>query len=91
MEWPCLVRLPLAPIACHLEVSPKLLIWRVKTVNKLIFSELSSIHFYQKSGHQNSMVLAQKQKYRSVKQEESPEINPDTYGLLTCDKEGKTI
>ena len=37
------------------------------------------------------MVLAQKQKYRSVKQEESPEINPDTYGLLTCDKEGKTI
>ena len=37
------------------------------------------------------MVLAQKQKYRSVKQEESPEINPYTYGLLTYNKEGKTI
>ena len=82
---------PPVPIACHLEVSPKLLIWRVKIVNKLIFSELSSIRFYQKYCHQNSMVLAQKQKYRSVKQEESPEINPHTYGLLTYNKEGKTI
>ena len=35
------------------------------------------------------MVLAQKQKYRSVKQEESPERNPHTYGLLTYNKKAR--
>ena len=35
------------------------------------------------------MVLAQKQKYRSVKQEESPERSPHTYGLLTYNKKAR--
>ena len=37
------------------------------------------------------MVLAQRQKYRSVEQTESPEINPHTYGHLIFDKGGKNI
>ena len=37
------------------------------------------------------MVLAQKQTYRSMEPNRVPEINPDTYGRLIFDKDGKNI
>ena len=37
------------------------------------------------------MVLAQKQKYRSMQQDRKPEVNPQTYGQLINDKGGKTM
>ena len=45
----------------------------------------------QSYSHQHSMVLAQRQKYRSMSKTESPEIHPYTYGYLIFDKGGKNI
>ena len=41
--------------------------------------------------HQDSMVLAQKQKYRSMEQDRKPRNKPITYGYLIFDKGGKNI
>ena len=41
--------------------------------------------------HQDSMVLAQEQTLRSMEQIENPEVDPQTYGQLIFDKEGKNI
>ena len=43
------------------------------------------------NSHQDSMVLAKKQKYNPMEQGESPEINPCTYGYLVFGKGGKNI
>ena len=45
----------------------------------------------QSYSNQDSMVLAQKQKYRSMEQDRKPEIKSHTYGHLFFDKGGKNI
>jgi len=45
----------------------------------------------QSYSHQDSMVLAQKQKHKPMEQDRSQEINPCTYGDLLFDKGGKNI
>ena len=41
--------------------------------------------------HQDSMVLAQKKKYRPIEQDRKPRNKPCTYGYLIFDKGGKNI
>ena len=45
----------------------------------------------QSYSNQDIMVLAQKQKYRSMEQDRNPEVNPCTYGHLIFDKGGENI
>ena len=45
----------------------------------------------QSYSHQDSMVLAQKQRYISMEQDRKPRINPYTYRYLIFDKGGKNI
>ena len=45
----------------------------------------------QSYSHQDSMVLAQKQKYKPMKQDRKPRNKPCTYGYLIFDKGGKKI
>ena len=48
--------------------------------------------YIQSYSHQDSMILAQKQKLRPMEQDrERPEINPCTYGYLIFYKGGKII
>ena len=52
---------------------------------------LPDFRLYYNASHQDSMVLAQKQKYRSMEQDRKPRINPCTYGYLIFDRGGKNI
>ena len=49
---------------------------------------LHDFSLYYKANHQDRMVLAQKQKCRSMEQDRNPEMNPCTYGHLIFDKGG---
>ena len=52
----------------------------------------SGLHsILQSYSHQDSAVLAQKQKYRQMEQDRKPKINPCTYEYLIFDKGGKNI
>ena len=62
-------------------------IWRRKNGAREI--NLPDFRLYYKASHKDSMVLAQRQKYRSMEQKRSPEINPHTYGHLIFNKGGK--
>ena len=45
----------------------------------------------QSHSNQKGMILAQKQRYRSMKRTDRPEINPHTYGQLIYTKRGKNV
>ena len=45
----------------------------------------------QSYSNQDSMVLAQKQRYRSMEEDRKPRDKPTQYGHLTFDKGGKNI
>ena len=45
----------------------------------------------QSCGHQDSVVLAQKQTHRSMERIESSEVGPQLYGQLIFNKAGKTV
>ena len=52
---------------------------------------LPDFRLYYKASHQDSTVLAQRQKYRSMEQDRKARDNPCTYGHLIFDKGGKNI
>ena len=59
--------------------------WTWRNQPSWLQSTLQSYH------HQDSMVLAQKQKYRTMEQDRKVRINPCTHGDLIFDKGGKNI
>ena len=52
---------------------------------------LTSDYILQSYSHQDSMVLAQKQKYRPMEQDREQEIDPHNYGYFIFDRGGKNI
>ena len=56
-------------------------------INLLVFR----LYDKESYSHQDSMVLAQKQKYRSMEQDRKPKTNPCANGYLIFDRGGQNI
>ena len=55
-----------------------------------LMNQLSRLQtILQSYSHQDSMVMAQKEKLRPMEKDRGPEIKPSTYGHLTFDKGDK--
>ena len=51
---------------------------------------LPYVRLYYKASHQNSMVLAEKQKYRSMEKDRKLRNKPSNFSQLIYDKGGRT-